>query len=132
MRKILVIEDDTLLCWLLKKIVGANAEVVVMHDGMDAWNYLSGGNVVDLIISDIKMPSLGGIELLKKLNASPELKGIPVIMLSGFADPANRKQCLELGAYSYMVKPFEPPVLISTVEQALNIKAEPARVGNWR
>lgn len=132
MRKILVIEDDTLLCWLLKKIVGTNAEVIVMHDGMDAWNYLSGGNVVDLIISDIKMPSLGGVELLKRLNTTPALKGIPVIILSGFADPANRKECLDLGAFSYMVKPFEPPVLISTVEQALNIKPEPARVGNWR
>lgn len=132
MRKILVIEDDTLLCWLLKKIVGTNAEVIVMNDGMDAWNWLSGGHEVDLIISDIKMPSLGGIELLQRLNATPTLKGIPVIILSGFADPANRKQCLDLGAFSYMVKPFEPPVLISTVEQALNIKVEPARVGNWR
>ncbi len=132
MRKILVIEDDTLLCWLLKKIVGTNAEVVVMHDGMDAWNWLSGGNQVDLIISDIKMPSLGGVELMERLNTTPTLKGIPVIILSGFADPTNRKKCLDLGAFSYMVKPFEPPVLISTVEQALNIKSEPARVGNWR
>src|SRR5690606_28454373 len=126
MKKILALEDVTLLCWLLKKIVGTNAEPVVMLDGMDAWNWLSGGNEVDLIISDIKMPSLGGIELLKRLNTSTQLKGIPVIILSGFADPTNRKQCLDLGAFSYMVKPFEPPVLISTVEQALNIKSEPA------
>src|SRR5690606_23295604 len=101
MRKILVIEDDTLLCWLLKKIVCTKADVDVMHDGMDAWNWLSGGNEIDLIISDIKMPSLGGIELLKRLNTSTQLKGIPVIILSGFADPTNRKQCLDLGAFSY-------------------------------
>lgn|SRR5690606_27892357 len=132
MKKILVIEDDTLLCWLLKKIVGTNAEVVIMHDGLDAWNWLSEGNDTDLIISDIKMPSLGGLELLQKLNSTPALKEIPVIILSGFEDPVKRKASLDLGAYTYMVKPFEPPVLISTVEQALNLKSETAKVGNWR
>lgn len=132
MKRILVIEDDTLLCWLLKKIVGTNAEVVVMHDGLDAWNWLSEGNETDLIISDIKMPSLGGLELLKKLSGTPGLKEIPVIILSGFEDPVKRKACLDLGAYTYMVKPFEPPVLISTVEQALHVKSETAKVGNWR
>jgi two-component system chemotaxis response regulator CheY len=45
-----------------------------------------------------------------------------VIILSGFEDPSKRKACLDLGAYTYMVKPFEPAVLIRTVEQALNIK----------
>jgi CheY-like chemotaxis protein len=122
MRKILVIEDDTLLCWLLKKIVGTNAEVVLMHNGLEAWNWLSEGNEADLIISDIKMPTLSGLELLKKLNGNPTLKDVPVIILSGFEDPSKRKACLDLGAYTYMVKPFEPAVLIRTVEQALNIK----------
>jgi CheY-like chemotaxis protein len=122
MRKILVIEDDTLLCWLLKKIVGTNAEVVLMHNGLEAWKWLSEGNEADLIISDIKMPALSGLELLKKLNGNPTLKDVPVIILSGFEDPSKRKACLDLGAYTYMVKPFEPAVLIRTVEQALNIK----------
>jgi two-component system, chemotaxis family, chemotaxis protein CheY len=124
MRKILVIEDDTLLCWLLKKIVSANSEVIIMNDGLEAWKWLSDGNCADLIISDLKMPSLNGVELLKKLNKNPTLKEIPVIMLSGFEDPAKRKECLDLGAYTYMVKPFEPAVLISTVEQAINMKVQ--------
>lgn len=132
MSRILVIEDDTLLCWLLKKIVGTNAEVVVMHDGLDAWNWLSEGNETDLIISDVKMPSLSGVELLQRLNSTPRLKDIPVIILSGFEDPAKRKVCLDLGAYTYMVKPFEPPLLIATVEEALNLRSETAKVGNWR
>lgn len=124
MRKILVIEDDTLLCWLLKKIVSANSEVIIMNDGLEAWNWLSDGNCVDLIISDVKMPSLNGVELLQKLNESSSLKDIPVIILSGFEDPAKRKTCLDLGAYTYMVKPFEPAVLIGTVEQAINMKIQ--------
>jgi CheY-like chemotaxis protein len=122
MRKILVIEDDTLLCWLLKKIIGTNSDVVIMNDGLAAWNWLSEGNHPDLIISDLKMPSLDGLQLLQNLNAESSFKEIPVIMLSGFEDPAKRKACMNLGAYAYMVKPFEPPMLIETVEQALATK----------
>lgn len=118
----MVIEDDTLLCWLLKKIIGANSEVVIMNDGLEAWRWLSDGNSPDLIISDLKMPSLDGIQLLQHLSGDAQMKEIPVIMLSGFEDPAKRKECLNLGAYAYMVKPFEPPVLIETVEQALTAK----------
>jgi CheY-like chemotaxis protein len=119
MRKILVIEDDTLLCWLLKKIIGVNADVVIMNDGMDAWQWLSNGNFPDLIISVLKMPSLDGIQLLQNLNGASTLKDIPVIMLSGYEDPVKRKTCMDLGAYAYMVKPFEPPVLIEMVDQVL-------------
>lgn len=124
MRKILVIEDDTLLCWLLKKIVGTNADVVIMNDGMEAWEWLSGGNEADLIISDIKMPNLDGLELLKLVSGSAALQNVPVIILSGYEDSAKRKECLELGAHTYMVKPFEPPVLIAAVEQALDVKVQ--------
>ena len=122
MRKILVIEDDTLLCWLLKKIIGTNSDVVIMNDGLAAWNWLSEGNHPDLIISDLKMPSLDGLQLLQHLSAESSFKEIPVIMLSGFEDPAKRRECMNLGAYAYMVKPFEPPMLIETVEQALATK----------
>jgi CheY-like chemotaxis protein len=124
MRKILVIEDDTLLCWLLKKIIGANSDVVIMNDGLEAWQWLSQGNHPDLIISDLKMPSLDGMQLLQHLNGQPAFKEIPVIMLSGFEDPLKRKECLNLGAYAYLVKPFEPPMLIETVEQALATKIQ--------
>jgi CheY-like chemotaxis protein len=124
MRKILVIEDDTLLCWLLKKIIGANSDVVIMNDGLEAWQWLSQGNHPDLIISDLKMPSLDGLQLLQHLSEQPTFKEIPVIMLSGFEDPLKRKECLNLGAYAYLVKPFEPPMLIETVEQALATKIQ--------
>ena len=124
MTKILVIEDDTLLCWLLKKMIGANSDVVIMNDGLDAWRWLSEGNYPDLIISDLKMPSLDGIQLLQNLNKVSSFREIPVIMLSGFEDPEKRKECLNLGAYAYMVKPFEPPMLIETVEQALSSRIQ--------
>lgn len=95
-----------------------------MNDGMDAWRWLSDGNNPDLVISDLKMPSLDGIQLLQNLSTAPALKDIPVIMLSGFEDPVKRKTCIELGAYAYMVKPFEPPALIEMVDQVLSTRVQ--------
>ena len=61
MKKVLVIEDDAPLCWLLEKILSKKYEVVVMNNGLEAWCWLTEGNHPDLIISDIKMPSLDGL-----------------------------------------------------------------------
>ena len=120
MKKILVIEDDSPLCWLLEKILENDYQVIIMNNGLEAWCWLSEGNQAHLIISDIKMPSLDGVELLENLRSSGHFKDIPVIMLSGFEDAAKRKQCLELGAFTYLVKPFEPRLLLEIVQQALS------------
>lgn len=125
MKKILVIEDDTPLCWLLEKILAPQYEVIIMNNGLDAWCWLTEGNYPDLIISDIKMPSLDGVELLENLSNSGLFKGIPVIMLSGHEDAAKRKECLDLGAFKYLVKPFEPRLLLESVDQALSTKKHP-------
>ncbi len=119
MKKVLVIEDDSPLCWLLEKILHSKYEVVVMNNGMEAWAWLSDGNIPDLIVSDVKMPSLDGIELLENLRESGLFKDIPVLMLSGYEDAAKRKQCLDLGASNYLVKPFEPQALLDEVEKAI-------------
>jgi two-component system, chemotaxis family, chemotaxis protein CheY len=119
MKKVLVIEDDIPLCWLLEKILQTKYEVMIMSDGMEAWSWLSDGNHPDLIISDIKMPSLDGIELLENISNSGLFKNIPVIILSGYEDGNKRKQCLDLGAFTYLVKPFEPQSLVAEVERAL-------------
>ena len=124
MKKVFVIEDDVPLCWLLEKILKNNYEVFIMNDGMEAWSWLSDGNIPDLIISDLKMPSLDGLELLENLSNSGLFKNIPVIILSGYEDSNKRKQCLEMGAFTYLVKPFEPQSLVAEVERALAVTSE--------
>ncbi len=63
------------------------------------------------------MPSLDGIELLENLRNSGLFRNIPVIMLSGFED--SEKRCLELGAFAYLVKPFEPRKFLGEVDRAI-------------
>lgn len=117
MKKVLVIEDDEPLCWLLEKILGNKYEVSIMNDGMEALSWLSSGNTADLIISDIRMPSLDGLQLLENLKQSGLYRDIPVIILSSFEDPRKRKECLDLGAVDYFIKPFEPQHLVSRVRE---------------
>jgi two-component system, chemotaxis family, chemotaxis protein CheY len=119
MKKILVIEDDTPLCWLLEKILENKYKVKIMNNGMDAWSWLTDGNIPDLIISDVRMPSLDGVELLENLTNSGLFKNIPVIILSGNEDYNQRKLCLDLGAFTYLVKPFEPQSLVAEVDRAI-------------
>ena len=119
MKKVLVVEDDSPLCWLLETIMRNTYEVTVVNNGMDAWSLLSERSIPDVIISDLAMPGLDGIELLENLSESGLFRNIPVIILSGDEDPAKRKRCLDLGAFSYVIKPFEPRLLLEEVSSAI-------------
>ena len=119
MKKVLVVEDDSPLCWLLETIMRDKYEVTVVNNGLDAWSLLSERNIPDVIISDLSMPGLDGIELLENLSESGLFRNIPVIILSGDEEPAKRKRCLGLGAFGYVIKPFEPRLLLEEVSNAL-------------
>ena len=95
-----------------------------MNDGKEAWNWLSDNNIPDIIVSDLKMPSLGGVELLEHITSDENLKHIPFIIHSGYEEAGKRKQCLDLGAFSYLVKPFEPEFLVSEAERAIESRNE--------
>ncbi len=119
MKKVLVVEDDSPLCWLLETIMRNTYEITIVNNGMDAWSLMSERNIPDVIISDLAMPGLDGIELLENLSESGLFRNIPVIILSGDEEPAKRKRCLDLGAFSYVIKPFEPRLLLEEVRSAL-------------
>lgn len=116
MKRVLVVEDDAALSWLLEQILCKSYKVVRFSNGMDAWSWLSNGNIPDLILSDVKMPLVDGMELLENLSISGLFKNIPVIVLSGQYDQCVRKKCLDFGAIAYLVKPFEPQKLLKEIE----------------
>ncbi|MGC3946661.1 MAG: response regulator [Chryseolinea sp.] len=123
MRKVLLIEDDTLLSWLLEKILKNTYDVTVMTDGLAAWSWLtSSTQPPDLIVSDLKMPSLGGLELLQNISEHETLRTVPVIIHSGYEDSSRKKQCMDLGAWAYLVKPFEPEYLVTEVGRAIEAR----------
>lgn len=128
LKKILIIEDDEPLCWLLDRILKGKFEVTILQNGLDALAWLSSNTLPDLIISDLHMPSLDGIELLENIQTSGILRNIPVIILSGSEDTEKRKKCLTLGASSYIIKPFEPQLLIEEIENTFKRVEKPLAI----
>src|SRR5690606_21509777 len=108
MKKILLIEDDAPLSWLLGKILKSRYDVTIIRHDLDAWAWLSEGNHADLIIHDLNGPTADKIDFLDNVRLSGFYNDIPVIVLSGKQDDEERQECLEHGALSYFAKPFEP------------------------
>ncbi len=115
MKTILAVEDDPSMRWLLKNLLCTKYEIVTKNNGLEAFSWLSVQNIPDLIISDIKMPVMDGFEFLENLSISGLYKNIPVLILTGANDPEALKRCRELGAYSYLVKPFRPSELLGKI-----------------
>jgi two-component system chemotaxis response regulator CheY len=117
MKRILIVDDNAPLGWLLERLLRDKYLVTVMSNGLDACSWLSDGNNCDLIISDINMPSVNGIDLLEYLSDSGIFNTLPVIILSALDDSKDR--CLSLGAFVFMQKPFEPQQLLANIRNAL-------------
>jgi len=83
----------------------------------------AGRGGIDVIVSDIKMPVMDGIDLLTRLKAGTATQHIPVIMLTGHADADARRLALQLGAYDFLNKPAEPSELLARLRNALRLKS---------
>ena len=95
--------------------------VIVKHDGCEALDFLrsiSGGDnngetpPPELIIIDINMPIMNGIEMLREMRADPSLKKLPVAVLTSSLNPRDIENCMELGICAYLSKPAEPKDIV--------------------
>jgi DNA-binding response OmpR family regulator len=116
---ILVVEDDTTIQLIIKRSLEKRFKVTSFTNGMDALAYLQGGNLPDLIISDLNTPQMGGLELIDQLKASGFFYAIPVLVLSGEESTETRIKCLDSGADDYVVKPFNPRELEARIKAIL-------------
>lgn len=80
----------------------------------------------DLVVLDITMPVMNGIEMLSKMKADPQLKGIPVIMLTAESGKENVLQIVKMGVKDYIVKPFKGEQLIQRAEKIVKLEAKKA------
>jgi two-component system response regulator len=108
-------DDAALTIRALKKNNLAN-NLIHLQDGEEALDFLfaegkyegrSMDNIVKVILLDLKMPKVNGIEVLKRIKSDPKTKTIPVVVLTSSAEDPDIKKCYELGANSYIVKPVE-------------------------
>ena len=93
-------------------------EVVTADDGIEALEKLS-QDTFDLILLDIMMPRMNGLEVLKEIKTKTPYKDTPIIMLTSEKGEADRQEAMKLGATSFLTKPFQPPELLEAVEKAI-------------
>lgn len=117
--KLLIIEDKETLSDLLAHFLGKKFETTTKDNGFDALRWMQESNIPDLIITDLEMPKMGGLEFIKKIKESGYFSEIPVIVLSCRDSSKDRIECLKAGASDYMVKPFNPEELLIRIENIL-------------
>ncbi len=121
---IMIVDDNKMMRSFLNSFLTKKGyRVSTAVDGIQALNQLRKGNYPDLIITDIRMPGLDGMEFLDRLKASPLLGEIPVIILSGQDSSESRITCLEKGAVDVLTKPFNPMELDLRLKRHMRVLA---------
>ena len=121
---VLVVDDDPVIIRLLQvNFELEGIDVVTAVDGEEGLK-LAHSDPPDLVISDIMMPKVNGLELLAALRSSPGTAAMPVILLSAKAQVADVQRGLELGADDYVTKPFDP---LELIERAYKVLAKSRR-----
>ena len=121
MSKTIFIVDDsaTMLMSVKFFLVSANFTVETASDGVQALSRLKSGLKPDLIITDINMPHMGGMELIKNLRAMPSFRFTPILTLTTESLVEKRNEAKKLGATGWIVKPVTGTDLVKVIKQLL-------------
>jgi len=116
---IFVVEDDLHLAWALKKTLSLHGYTVVTADnGLKALQQMR-GQTPDLIVTDLAMPVMDGIDLASRVRADPLLADVPILFLTAHSDFPSKAACFNVGADDFMMKPFDLKELHARVEAIL-------------
>ena len=96
----------------------AGYEVVEAVDGRDALDKLAGSSV-NMLITDLNMPNMDGIELIRNVRAQQQFKFMPIIMLTTESQDSKKQEGRSAGATGWIVKPFKPEQLVAVVKKVL-------------
>ncbi len=119
-KKILIVDDSMTMTMSVRSTLQMNGfQVETASDGVQALIKLKGGLKPDLIITDINMPNMGGLELIKNIKALPGLRFTPILTLTTESDPAKRDEGKRLGATGWLVKPVSGADLVKVVKQVV-------------
>lgn len=119
MSKILLVEDEkNIVLGVSICLRSAGLEVAVAVDGADALQKMA-ADKPDLVLLDLVMPKLNGLDALQAMKGNDDLKDIPVIVLSARAQEEDIQRAMDLGATDYMAKPFRPDELLAVIERVL-------------
>lgn len=120
---ILLIEDDIIEVMKLKRATQSlqlNHQITEANNGEDALKLLEQDTIPDIILLDLNMPKISGIEFLKILKADEKLRYIPTIILTTSSNQRDLLECYEIGIAGYVLKPLKYEDYVSKIEKLLS------------
>ncbi len=129
---ILIVDDHPGVINFIKDLLESNYIISVASNGKSALEVIEENNKtknivpISLLICDIMMPDMDGIQLVESLKKHTKWKQLPVIFLTGYNDEVTKKRALRIGIEDYLIKPFNPDELLSRISHLLNTKEKPA------
>ena len=127
MARILIVDDDAALCgWLQAILRNEGHEASGLASGEQLFAELAGG-VPDLILVDVLLPGMNGMEIVQRLRGQVVTGGVPVILITSLSPQRYMRQGMELGADDFLVKPLNGPEVIEAVNSRLERHAQTMR-----
>jgi two-component system, chemotaxis family, chemotaxis protein CheY len=119
-KTILVVDDSE----SIREIVGFTLEnegfnVLFGENGQDALKHLNKEPIIDLIVTDLHMPVMNGIEFIKLVRNNREYKSVPILFLTTESQTAKKMEAKEAGATGWIIKPFVPAKLIEAINKVM-------------
>lgn len=119
-KTVLVVDDSpTMRQMVAFTLTNAGFTVVEAQDGKDAVKKVSGGPKMDVVVTDLNMPEMDGIALIKELRKMASFKFTPILMLTTESAMEKKQAGKEAGATGWIVKPFNPDLLLKTIAKVL-------------
>jgi DNA-binding response OmpR family regulator len=117
-RHVLVADDETHIGRIIQmKLEQGPYRVTLVGDGKEALGLLQGPEPIDVVLLDIMMPYLSGLDVLAALRQIPARRDTPVIVLTAKGQETDRRRAIELGANDFFTKPFSPKKLVARINQ---------------
>ena len=118
--KLLLVEDSIIIRTQMQRLLkGAGYDVTIAVDGLEGWQKVTSGNF-DVVVSDVEMPNMSGLELTTQIRQNPEFQNIPVILVTTLASAEAKQRGKEAGANAYLTKgDFDQKILLDTLNQLL-------------
>lgn len=127
-KRVLIVDDDIdllqLVCFLLDRI---NVETVTAKNAADAAKILREPPLPDLVILDLMLPGISGMEFLRQMRARAVFDQLPVLVLSALIDPKQIREALDSGADRYLTKPYIANNLLTVAQEMLRTGRRVAR-----
>jgi signal transduction histidine kinase len=119
-RRLLVVEDNQVNQKVVTAVLRKRGFVIELaNDGREALAKLEAGGDFDLVLMDVQMPGLDGLEATRLIRKDPRWKGLPIVAMTAHAMTGDKERCLEAGMNGYISKPVHPSHLLTTVDEFL-------------